>query len=519
MSSNTAQPAGSSPSHPEGALLEPWDSYNQTLVQNVHPPDWVNPTPAPRYNLVVIGAGTAGLVTAVGAAGLGAKVALVERHLMGGDCLNVGCVPSKCIIRSSRVAADVQQASEFGVHVAGSNIDFAKVMERMRRLRAGISKHDSARRFQDLGVDIFLGDARFSSAETVTVGNHVLRFRKAVIATGARAVQPPVDGLREAGFLTNETVFNLTAPPGRLAVIGGGPIGCELAQAFHRLGPRVTLLHKNAHLLDREDLEAAALLQEVFGREGIELALNAKLVRVERQGAEKLIHYERGSQKFTWRGDEILAGAGRAPNVEGLNLKAVGVDYDAREGVRVNDQLQTTNPRIFAAGDVCMKWKFTHAADFAARIVIQNALFFGRKKLSALLMPWATYTDPEIAHVGLYGHEATARGVEIDTFTRHLKDVDRAIADGETEGFVKVHVKKGTDQILGATIVARHAGEMISELTVAMSAGLGLGRLASVIHPYPTQAEAIRQVGDAYNRTRLTPTVKKLFQRWLAWTR
>jgi pyruvate/2-oxoglutarate dehydrogenase complex dihydrolipoamide dehydrogenase (E3) component len=501
-------------------LIEPWDQHNQALVANVHPVDWVNPLPAPRYNLVVIGAGTAGLVAAAGAAGLGAKVALIERHLMGGDCLNVGCVPSKCVIRSSRVVADIRAADQFGIKVpSGVEVDFAAVMERMRTLRANISHHDSAERFSGLGVDVFLGQASFSGPDTITVGGRALRFKRAVIATGARAVQPPIPGLKEAGFLTNETVFNLTTRPGRLAVIGGGPIGCELAQAFRRLGSEVVLFHKHAHLLDREDADAAEIVQAVFKREGIQLVLQSTLKRVDRQGAEKTLHYEAGGKAGSVSVDEILAGAGRAPNVEGLNLEGVGVQYDPRKGVLVNDRLQTTNPRIYAAGDICMDWKFTHAADFAARIVIQNALFLGRKRLSALTMPWTTYTDPEIAHVGWYEQDARGRGIEVDTYARGLGEVDRAILDGETEGFVKVHVKKGTDQILGATIVARHAGEMISEISVAMAGRLGLGKLASVIHPYPTQADAIRQTGDAYNRTRLTPTVQKLFKRWLAWTR
>lgn len=500
--------------------LAPMDAHNQTLVANVHPSDWKNPTPAPRYNLVVIGAGTAGLVTAAGAAGLGAKVALVERHLMGGDCLNVGCVPSKCLLRSARAAADARDAGRFGVSVPpGMEVDFPAVMERLRRLRAGISKHDSAKRFTELGVDVFIGAASFSGPDTIEVGGQTLRFKRAVIASGARAVQPEIPGLTDAGYLTNETVFNLTELPRRLAVIGGGPIGCELAQAFQRLGSEVTLFHKHAHLLDREDTEAAAIVQSAFVREKIQLVLNAKLTRVEKRDGAKVIFYEANGKSDSVTVDEILAGAGRAPNVEGLNLETVGVQYDRRDGVQVNDQLQTTNPRIYAAGDVCLKWKFTHAADFAARIVIQNALFFGRKKLSALTMPWATYTDPEIAHVGLYERDAQERGLELDTYTKEFKQVDRAIAEGEEEGFVKIHTLRGTDKILGATIVARHAGEMISEISVAMAAGMGLGRLASVIHPYPTQAEAIRHCGDAYNRTRLTPTVKKLFQRWLKWTR
>jgi pyruvate/2-oxoglutarate dehydrogenase complex dihydrolipoamide dehydrogenase (E3) component len=501
-------------------VVLPHDVHNEVLVSNVHPIDWQNPAPAPRYNLVVIGAGTAGLVTAAGAAGLGARVALVERHLLGGDCLNVGCVPSKCIIRSSRVVADLRDANQFGVRVPqGMEVDFPAVMERMRRLRARISAHDSVRRFKDLGVDVFLGEGCFSGPDTVEVAGGTLRFKKAVIATGTRPVHPTIEGLAEAGFLTNETVFSLTERPRRLAVIGGGPIGCELAQAFRRLGCEVTLFHNASHILNREDSDAAEILQQSFIRDGIRLILNCKTKRVEKRNGSRIIHIECGGREEQIAVDEILAGAGRAPNVEGLNLEAVGVKYDKKEGVEVNEHLQTTNPRIYAAGDICLKYKFTHTADATARMVIQNALFLGRKKQSALTIPWCTYTDPEIAHVGIYERDAQEKGIAVDTFIRPLNDVDRAIADGEEEGFVKIHVKKGTDKILGATIVARHAGEMLSEITLAIVGNLGLGTLTNVIHTYPTQAEAVKQVADAYNRTRLTPFIKGFFTRWLAWTR
>jgi pyruvate/2-oxoglutarate dehydrogenase complex dihydrolipoamide dehydrogenase (E3) component len=497
----------------------PKDAHNAELIANVHPPDWRPPSPAPRYNLVVIGGGTAGLVTAAGAAGLGARVALVERYLMGGDCLNVGCVPSKAVIRSSRAVGDIRAAVAFGVRTTGAiDIDFAAVMDRMRGVRAGISHHDSAERFKGLGVDVFLGDGRFTGPDTVEVNGARLRFKKAVIATGARAHHPDVPGLREAGFLTNENVFELTERPRRLAVIGAGPIGCELAQAFRRLGTEVTLFHTGGHILNREDADAAEIVQRAFVDEGIQLVLDAKLTRVERSAEDKVLHCETPRGPLRVAVDEILVGAGRVPNVDGLGLGTVGVAYD-RDGVKVNDRLQTTNPRIYAAGDICMSEKFTHAADFAARVVIQNSLFMGRKTLSSLTIPWCTYTDPEVAHVGLYERDADKRGIAIDTYVRPLSEVDRAVLDGEADGFVKVHVRKGGDKIVGATIVARHAGEMINELTLAMTAGVGLGRLASVIHPYPTQAEAIRQVGDMLNRTRLTPTVKKLFAAWLRWTR
>ncbi|MGB3516270.1 MAG: mercuric reductase [Elainellaceae cyanobacterium] len=501
----------------EAAPISPMDDYNQQLVNHVHPADWTNPTPSDRYDLVVIGAGTAGLVVAAGAAGmgLGLKVALIERHLMGGDCLNVGCVPSKCLIRSSRVVADIRNAAPFGIHPPDQiDVDFAAVMARMRQLRAGISHHDSADRFQGIGVDVFLGDGAFVDSNTVVVQGQRLTFKKAVIATGARAVRPSIEGLAEAGFLTNETVFNLTERPQRLAVIGGGPIGCELAQAFHRLGCQVVLFHRGEHLLNKEDPDAAAIVQQAFIQDGIQLVLGCDLQRVERTPNGKVIHYSSQGETHTLEVDEILAGAGRAPNVETLNLEAVGVDYDQRRGVVVNDYLQTTNPNIYAAGDICMNWKFTHAADAAARIVLKNTLFspfgLGRYRLSNLVMPWATYTDPEIAHVGLYEREAQKQGIDINVIKIPMSSVDRAIADGETEGFVKIIHTRGGDKILGATIVARHAGDMISEITAAMVGGLGLSTLSGVIHPYPTQAEGIKKAADAYRRTLLTPTSKRL---------
>lgn len=500
MSQSTFQP-----------LILPFDEYNQTLVSQVHPLDWVNPTPQAEYDLVVIGAGTAGLVVAAGAAGLGLglKIALVERHLMGGDCLNVGCVPSKCVIRSSRVVADIQGAEPFGIKPPESiEIDFGAVMARMRRLRAGISHHDSANRFQKLGIDVFLGQGQFQDEHTLTVADKALRFKKAVIATGARAAKPKIEGLEAAGYLTNETVFSLTERPQRLAVVGGGPIGCELAQAFRRLGSEVFLFHTGSHVLNKEDPDAAEIVQQSFLREGIQIVLNSQIDWVEPTADGKQIQFTVDDKTDSIIVDEILVGTGRAPNVEGLNLEAVGVEYDAK-GVKVNDYLQTSNAKIYAAGDICMNWKFTHAADAAARIVIKNALFspfgLGKSKLSKLIMPWVTYTDPEVAHVGLYESEAKQQNIATNTICIPFSTVDRAIADGEEEGFVKILHQQGTDKILGATIVARHAGEMISEVTTAMMHNIGLSKLSSVIHPYPTQAEAIKKAADAYRRTLLTP--------------
>jgi pyruvate/2-oxoglutarate dehydrogenase complex dihydrolipoamide dehydrogenase (E3) component/uncharacterized membrane protein YdjX (TVP38/TMEM64 family) len=498
--------------------LEPWDKYNQELVSQVHPGNWMNPELTGRYNLVVIGAGTAGLVTAAGAAGLGAKVALIERNLMGGDCLNVGCVPSKGLIRVSRLAAELARSKEFGIEPGKYTINFSRVMEGMRAKRARISSHDSAQRFREMGIDVFFGHARFKNHEIIEVAGKELRFKKAVIATGARAMEPPIPGLKEAGFLTNETVFNLTKLPRRLAVIGGGPIGCELSQVFARLGSKVSILEMAPQFLIREDRDAADILSKTFQQEGIDIYLSAAVKKVIRQGAVKTISMEHDAKEKKLTVDQILIGAGRQANVEGMDLEKAAVQYD-KFGVKVNDQLQTTNKNIYAAGDICMMYKFTHAADFAARIVIQNALFHGRKKLSALTIPWCTYTEPEIAHVGLYEKEAKEQGMAVATFTRFFKDVDRAILDGAEEGFVKIHVKKGTDKIIGGTIVGQHAGDMISELSVAVVNKIGLGRLANVIHPYPTVAEAIRQAADMYNRNRLTPFIKRLFKKWLSWTR
>jgi len=499
--------------------VQPADEYNQQLVANVHPPNWVNPEPAERYNLVVIGAGVAGLIVAAGSAGLGAKVALVERDFMGGDCLNTGCVPSKALLRAARAFAAVRDAGPYGTEVpAGSRVHFGQVMARMRRLRAGLSRTDSAERFRTLGVDVFLGTAKFTGPDTVDVNGTTLRCKRAVIATGARASALPIPGLREAGYLTNETVFSLTELPGRLAVIGAGAVGCELAQAFARFGAQVTLLEVAPHILPVEDRDAASLVEKSLGRDGIAILTDCKISGIDRQGADKVLHYAVQDKSGTVTVDEVLIGVGRTPNVEGLNLETVGVAYDPKIGVHVNDRLQTSNPKIYAAGDICSKYKFTHVADAMARIVIQNALFLGRARASALTVPWCTYTDPEIAHVGLYEHEAQKQGMNVKTFVQPLHEVDRAVLDGETEGFVKVHVA-GKGKIVGATIVASHAGDLISEITLAMVAGLGLGTIARTIHPYPTQAEAIKKVADAYNRTRLTPFVKGLFEKWLAWTR
>ena len=502
----------------EPMTLLPSDEHNRRLVANVHPADWANPTPAGRYNLVVLGAGTAGLVAAAGAAALGAKVALIERGLMGGDCLNFGCVPSKGLIGSARVAATVRQARAFGVNVPeGGGVDFAAAMERMRRLRAHISPNDSAQALSGTGRRCLFRDARFMDSDSIDVDGTRLKFKRAVIATGARAAAPPIPGLNSVDYLTNESLFSLTELPRRLGVIGAGPIGCEMAQTFAQLGARVWLIEAEHGILPREDRDAAEIVRRSMERDGVQLLCCGKSVTIQNDRGIRLAGESHGT---AWDEpvDQLLVSVGRTPNIEDLNLAAVGVEYHAK-GLVVNERMQTTNPRIYAAGDVCSPYQFTHAADFMARIVLQNALFRGWAKSSSLVIPWCTYTTPEIAHVGLSERQARDKNLAVDTLVQHFHDVDRAILDGEDEGFVKVHLRKGTDRIVGATIVARHAGDLISEITLAMTHGLGLKKIGGTIHPYPTQADAIRKLGDQYNRTRLTPFVKTLLRKWLTWTR
>jgi pyruvate/2-oxoglutarate dehydrogenase complex dihydrolipoamide dehydrogenase (E3) component/uncharacterized membrane protein YdjX (TVP38/TMEM64 family) len=496
------------------------DAHDKQLIENCHPRGWVNPTPASKYNLVVIGGGTAGLVSAAGAAGLGAKVALIERNLMGGDCLNVGCVPSKGLIRAARAAFEARSGAEFGVHLdCEPKVAFNAAMARMRKLRAGISFNDSVERFTRLGVDVFIGNGHFVGPTSVQVDGRRLEFDRAVIATGARASDLPVPGLKEAGYLTNETVFTLTSLPRQIAVIGAGPIGCELAQAFARFGSEVFLIEALHGIMPNEDPDASEIVRRsMIEGDGIKLMCCGKDLKISATDGGKRLSVDSHEEHYDIVVDAILVGGGRRPNLEGLGLDEAQVEYTA-QGVTVDDRLRTSNRRIYAAGDICSRYKFTHAADAMARIVIANALFWARRKVTDLIIPWCTYTDPEIAHVGYYEKDARVAGFDVATITQELSHVDRAILDGEENGFARVHYDKKTGRILGGTIVARHAGEMLGELTLAITAKQGVDMLSSTIHAYPTQAEVLRKVGDAYMRTKLTPTVKRVFSKWLAWRR
>jgi pyruvate/2-oxoglutarate dehydrogenase complex dihydrolipoamide dehydrogenase (E3) component/uncharacterized membrane protein YdjX (TVP38/TMEM64 family) len=495
------------------------DVHDRQLIDNCRPPRWSNPTPAGKYNMVVIGGGTAGLISAAGAAGLGAKVALIERNLLGGDCLNVGCVPSKGVIRAARAAHDARNGAEFGIHHAAEpQISFAAAMERMRRLRAGISEHDSAERFRKLGVDVFIGHGRFVDPNTIEVDGKRLQFNRAVIATGARAAEPAIAGLRDTGYYTNETIFTLTELPRCLAVIGAGPIGCELAQSFQRFGSQVTLLTDGAEIMPREDRDAAVLVRRQMESDGVKIITGAKIQRAAMKDGAKSLLFTVVDKAVEVSADAILVAVGRTANLENLGLEAAGVEYGLR-GIEIDERLRTSNRKIFAAGDVCSRYQFTHAADAMARIVIANALFLARRKITDLVMPWCTYTDPEIAHVGYYENDARAVGFDVATIMQALDEVDRAILDGETDGFARVLYDKKSGRVLGGTIVARHAGEMLGELTLAITAKQSIGVLSSTIHAYPTQAEVLHKIGDAYMRTKLTPMVKKIFAKWLEWRR
>jgi pyruvate/2-oxoglutarate dehydrogenase complex dihydrolipoamide dehydrogenase (E3) component len=490
--------------HEDGLAGTARNADTAALRANAHPPAWSNPQPAGTYDFVVVGAGPAGLLAARGAATLGKKVALIERNLLGGNRLNVGCVPSKALLRSASLYARMRAARDLAVpqpeHV---RIDVAAAMQRIRHLQARLSRTDSAQRLREHGVDVYFGAARFAGMNAVQVAGATLRFKKALMATGARPIAAAIPGLIEAGYLTNESAFDLPVAPPRLLVIGGGPLGCELAQAFCRLGSHVIIAQDEPTFLPGEERDAAQVLSDSLARDGVEIYLNTQAVAVHSAGTQKIIELVSDGSAFSVKVDAILTGIGRAPNVENMNLEAARVEYDTSAGIHVNDFLQTTNARIYAAGDVCLERKFAHMADATARLVLHNALLRGRRRLSALTVPWCTYTDPEIAHVGLYVREARQQQIPVETFTILMHDVDRAVTDGDEEGFLKIHVQDGTDRILGATIVARHAGEMINELCLAMSAGIGLGKLGQVIHAYPTQADAIKMAADAYYRTRL----------------
>jgi pyruvate/2-oxoglutarate dehydrogenase complex dihydrolipoamide dehydrogenase (E3) component len=465
------------------------------------------------YNVVVIGAGTAGLVTAAGTAGLGGRVALIERHKMGGDCLNFGCVPSKALISSARLINSIRRAEDWGLRKTEPQFVFEEIFTRMRARRARIAPNDSQERFESLGVDVFRGEARFQSPHEIQVGQSVLRAKNVVIATGTRTAIPPIDGIDTVPFFTNETIFDeLNSKPQSLIVLGGGPIGCELGQTFNRLEVRTTIVQRGPRLLPREDVEVSELLENRLRNEGVSVMTKgqAKAVRQVDQGIEMTVNDKKISA------DALLICSGRQPNIENLGLESIGVETDSH-GVKVNEYLQTTVSHIYAAGDIAGPYLFTHMADVQARVVVRNVLMplqMLRQKIDYSVVPWCTYVEPEIATVGLNEIAAKKNNIEYDVFRQELSEVDRAVVESEDFGMVKVLVAKGTDKILGATLVCESAGELLHEFVLAMKYGIGLGKISATTHAYPTLAEVARKIGDKYNRTRLTPIAKRIFA-WL----
>jgi pyruvate/2-oxoglutarate dehydrogenase complex dihydrolipoamide dehydrogenase (E3) component len=493
------------------------DLHEQELLQRVRPDDWKNPAAKPLYDLVVVGGGPAGLAAAEWAVRLGLRVALVERRRLGGDSLNTGTIPSKAMIRTAGVHAIMPRAEDFGAPAAHElPVDFQTVMARMRRIRSRLAEYHSADRLRAQGVDVFFGIAHFAASDALLVGDTRLRFKKALVATGSQPQRSTIPGLEEAGYLTSESVFELASLPRRLVIIGGGPLGCEAAQTFSRLGTHVTLVQDEPKFLPHEERDASQLLSYSLARDGVDTRLNTAVQGVRVENGVKILDTLNDATRYRIDADEILLSIGRAPNVTDLGLAAAGIAFDPATGIVVDDFLRTTNPRVYAAGDVCLSLRFTNAAEATARMAVQNAFAAKRRRLSLMTIPWCTYCDPEIAHVGMHVWDASERSVPIKSFTVMMQDVARAITDGQDDGFVKIHVKLGTDRILGATIVASRASEMINEISVAMSTGIGMRKLARILHTYPAQSDAIRQAALAYTLDQPVSWLQRAYARWFA---
>lgn len=466
-----------------------------------------------QYDIIAIGGGVGGLIVTSVASQLGLSVALIEREpKLGGDCLHYGCVPSKSLIKSAKVAHLMRRGGDFGLSAHTPSVDLGQVTGRVQKIIDTIQVHDDPDRFRGYGADVFFGEASFVDPNTVDVKGERLRAKRFLIATGSRPVAPPVQGLAEAGFITNEQVFKLTELPKRLAVLGGGPIGIELAQAFHRLGAEVTVFEMAPQILIREDQDAAAELRRILEAEGLTIHTDAKVEKVEAGGGVKRVSASGPGGRIEFDADEILVAAGRAPNVESLNLEAAGVRYSKR-GIDVDDRLRTSRKHIYAVGDVNGALPFTHVAEYQAGIVISNAIFRFPKKVDYRVVPWATYSDPELARVGVTEQEARDQGIDPIVMRFDFKDVDRALAESETDGFVKLIGHKG--RLIGATILGPHGGELIHELVLAMQAKAKLSDISAAIHAYPTLSQVHRRAVNTHFGKALFSDRVKTVVKWI----
>lgn len=470
-------------------------------------------------NTVVIGGGSAGLVSSLIVAGARAKVVLVEQARMGGDCLYTGCVPSKSLLRSGHVKHLIDKASDYGIKDAGATVDFTAVMARIRNIIARIEPHDSPERFTSLGVECVSGQAKIESPHVVSVGERKITTRSIILATGARPLTPPIPGLDQVDYLTSDSVWNLGSLPERLLVVGGGPIGCEMSQAFSNLGSRVTQVEMAPRILFREDPEVSELLAEQFQRQGINVLTGHKVVRF---GSDENGHFMEAEYEGDFvrvHFDRVLLALGRKPNVEGFGLEELEMPLTAGGSVEVNQYLQTAYPNIYACGDVAGPFQFTHMASHQAFFAAMNALAGGWRKVSYKAVPWATFTSPEVARVGLSEEEAREQGVAFEVTRYDLDMHDRALADGSNQGFVKVLTVPGKDRILGAVIVGHHAGELIGEFVLAMTHGMGLGKIAAATHIYPTMLEANKFAANAWRKAHMPEKVFPWLERYFRWQR
>jgi pyruvate/2-oxoglutarate dehydrogenase complex dihydrolipoamide dehydrogenase (E3) component len=486
---------------------------------------WQKPKTFDR-NLIVIGGGAGGLVSAYIASVVKARVTLIETHKMGGDCLNFGCVPSKALIRSAKMAKQLRNAPELGFTDVAGKVDFAAVMRRIHRVIADIEPHDSVDRYTKLGVEVLTGYAKMVSPWDVEIAladgtTQKLSARHIIIAAGARPFVPPIPGLEEAGYLTSDTVWHLTALPKRFVVLGGGPIGAELSQSFARLGSTVTQVEMGPRIMSREDPEVSALITESLRADGVEVLTSHQALRVEQRDGQKflIVKHEAGERDLPF--DALLCAVGRAPRVTGYGLETLGVRLTPRNNIAINTFLETNYPNIFAVGDVAGPYQLTHAAAHQAWYAAVNALFGRFKKFKAdySVVPWTTFTDPEVARVGLSETEATAAGIAFEVTRYGIDDLDRAIADGTAYGFVKVLTVPGKDKILGVTIVGEHGGDLLAEFVLAMRHGLGLNKILGTIHAYPTLSEANKYAAGEWKKAHVPHRLLKWVERYHAWER